>query len=770
MGELLYPYLVAVAATVLVLTASWFAYIRHQRAAFDHQQKAMRIPDFVRYMHLKQEVEALSKERDGHVAAIQSAQLLVEQAAQAKQWLDDNRSVLEEVKQQVEAKNKVEQDLVAAQDQLAEARSEVAAAQDQLLKARTDAAEAEAQLKVHRAQQDGVRADVQKKEGELKQIQADIQERSEKVANLEERIRELSAKAAEVADRLGHEQRLLDAASKDLKESKEQLASLRDELLRLESARDKCRADMAAEEARKAALLAEQAGLKRDVEDLAARLSKAADAVRQREESLQQLQQRIDERRSAEAELKTAVAGLEAKKVGLERDCADLKAEQASLKSDVEQLGVNKVALEGAVRDLERKAPPGILDSSDQLAEIFKPVIPAGDWKVAPMDKEANALERFGEHLKERKIHFHPRVQLAFHTALKSQADSPLLVLAGISGTGKSLLPQLYAEAMGINTLIVPVQPRWDGPQDLLGFYHHLEGRFKPTDLTRALLQFDPHVMEQFESDKARREELAVQRGENGDLSDRMLLVLLDEMNLARVEYYFSEFLSRLETRRDVDLGDPAQRSKAALQLELGGSGEGRRAVEMSVGRNVLFVGTINEDESTQTLSDKVVDRANMMRFGCPRRLARPEAKGEMEGHRADAWLSASAWQRWLDARPLHEDQVELVEKTTGALKDLMGLVGRPFGHRTSKAIHAYVQHYPGRTDVRVKNALADQVEQRILPKLRGIDPNDDAAREALEALTDIVRKNLGDEELADAIESARQHHAFHWQGLDRKD
>ena len=770
MGELLYPYLVAVVATVLVLTASWFAYLRHQRAAFDHQQKAMRIPDFVRYMHLKQEVEALTKERDRHVAAIQSAQLLVEQAAQAKQWLDDNRSVLEEVKQQVEAKNKVEQDLVAAQNQLAEVRSEVTAAQDQLLKARTDAAEAEAQLKVHRAQQDGVRADVQRKEGELKQLQADIQDRSQKVGDLEGRIRDLSAKSAEVADKLSHEQRLLDAASKDLKEVKEKLASLREELRQLESDLAKCRGDLGAEEARKASLIAEQTGLKKDVESQAERLAKATDEVRQREESLRQLQQKIDDSRSEEAELKAAVAGLEAKKVGLERDCAELKAEQRSLNADVAQLGVNKVALEGLVRDLERKAPPGILDSSDQLAEIFKPVIPAGKWKVAPRDKEADALDRFAEHLEGRKIQFHPRVQWAFHTALKSQADSPLLVLAGISGTGKSLLPQLYAEAMGINTLIVPVQPRWDGPQDLLGFYHHLEGRFKPTDLTRALLQFDPHVMEQFESDKAIQEKLAVQRGESGDLSDRMLLVLLDEMNLARVEYYFSEFLSRLETRRDVDLSDPAQRSKAALQLELGGSGEGRRAVEVSVGRNVLFVGTINEDESTQTLSDKVVDRANMMRFGCPRRLAKPETQEELEGNRADAWLSASTWDKWVKSPALDSHHVDLVERTTGDLKDLMGLVGRPFGHRTSKAIHAYVQHYPDRTDERVKNALADQVEQRILPKLRGIDPNDDASREALEALTDIVRKNLGDEELADAIESARQHHAFHWQGLDRKD
>lgn len=83
---------------------------------------------------------------------------------------------------------------------------------------------------------------------------------------------------------------------------------------------------------------------------------------------------------------------------------------------------------------------------------------------------------------------------------------------------------------MGIGFLQVPVQPRWDSPQDLMGFYNYIEGKFRPTDMARALWALD-----ELNNDDAEQ--------------DRMMMILLDEMNLARVEYYFSDFLSRLESR-----------------------------------------------------------------------------------------------------------------------------------------------------------------------------------------------------------------------------
>ena len=131
------------------------------------------------------------------------------------------------------------------------------------------------------------------------------------------------------------------------------------------------------------------------------------------------------------------------------------------------------------------------------------------------------------------------RLQDAFHTALKTSDISCLTVMAGVSGTGKSAFPKLYAQAMGIHFLPLAVEPRWDSPHDLFGFLNYMESRFEATALGRALVQFNnsPYTPKNQVS-----------------LRNQLLIVLLDEMNLARIEYYFSEFLSKLEMRRNSNI------------------------------------------------------------------------------------------------------------------------------------------------------------------------------------------------------------------------
>ena len=137
--------------------------------------------------------------------------------------------------------------------------------------------------------------------------------------------------------------------------------------------------------------------------------------------------------------------------------------------------------------------------------------------------REDDWLQTFCGNLETHSIRFNERSVKAFHTGLKCADVSSLVVLAGISGTGKSLLPELYAAALGMNFMSVAVQPRWDGPQDLFGFYNYMEGRYKATELARLLWQFDRYN----------------NPPSNPSQNVPMNLVLLDEMNLARVEYYF---------------------------------------------------------------------------------------------------------------------------------------------------------------------------------------------------------------------------------------
>src|SRR5262249_37469053 len=170
---------------------------------------------------------------------------------------------------------------------------------------------------------------------------------------------------------------------------------------------------------------------------------------------------------------------------------------------------------------------------------------------------ETDALATVNAYLKKLGLNYPDRIVRGFHTALKINDYAQLTVLAGVSGTGKSLLPRRYAEAMGIHFLQIAVEPRWDSPQDLLGFYNYVEKRYRATDLARVLVQLDPYNTSELGKE---------------DRRDHMALILLDEMNLARVEYYFSEFLSRLEARpRLNEADDRAKRGDARIPLDIRG-------------------------------------------------------------------------------------------------------------------------------------------------------------------------------------------------------
>lgn len=89
----------------------------------------------------------------------------------------------------------------------------------------------------------------------------------------------------------------------------------------------------------------------------------------------------------------------------------------------------------------------------------------------------------------ESGFKFKKRLYYSFHTSLKTSDMSPLTVLAGVSGTGKSKLPQLYSKFGGLYFLSIPVKPDWDSPQSLFGYFNSIEKRFNATTLLRACLE-----------------------------------------------------------------------------------------------------------------------------------------------------------------------------------------------------------------------------------------------------------------------------------------
>jgi hypothetical protein len=445
------------------------------------------------------------------------------------------------------------------------------------------------------------------------------------------------------------------------------------------------------------------------------------------------------------AECETAKSSLDA----MTEKHSQLKGESQALEKEIAERIKHLEALKA-----DHRNAGGADGSEDKMADLWTPYFDRKQKLASERVSEKDRMQLLEKKLEERKLVFAPRTLNAFHTALKVADISPLTVLSGISGTGKSLLPRIYSEAMGVHFLGLAVQPRWDSPQDMFGFYNYMEQKYKATELARAMVQF----------------EVFNKLKEGGGLKDQMLMVLLDEMNLARVEYYFSEFLSKLEVRRDIDPSKNKDRRKVEIALEMG-HGNGAKEVRIYPDRNILFVGTMNEDESTQNLSDKVLDRSCVLRFGKPTKLATNQSQDASGLGSASEMLRRSTWMDWVDIRG--QTPSARVTDTIGELNGVMEMVGKPFAHRVAQAISSYTLNYPEWVRDRENLALSDQVEQRILPKLRGLNVDDH--HDAFNNLSSIL-KNLGDDVLSNAFEAGRNSgnsrgmNSFIWRGVDRSE
>ncbi len=159
-----------------------------------------------------------------------------------------------------------------------------------------------------------------------------------------------------------------------------------------------------------------------------------------------------------------------------------------------------------------------------------------------------------------------------------SLAAVRLIILQGISGTGKTSLPYSFGKFLKNDSFIQPVQPSWRERSEMLGFFNEFTKKYKEPEFLRNL--YEAHY------------------------SNNVHITVLDEMNIARVEYYFAEFLSVLEIPRKeewiVEIVSKVQKDDPKLIVE----------GKMLLPPNMWFVGTANNDDSTFAVSDKVYDRA----------------------------------------------------------------------------------------------------------------------------------------------------------------
>lgn len=380
----------------------------------------------------------------------------------------------------------------------------------------------------------------------------------------------------------------------------------------------------------------------------------------------------------------------------------------AAMERDTEKQNVSylKQTIEELTEELnQRKA----ISREDMLRPIQVPPLMLNDVQADkdPDDlaEEYKWLEHIRVQSKKSGIHFNERQLMAYHTSLKIGEWSPLVVLSGVSGTGKSELPKQYAIHGGMQFLSVPVKPDWDSPASLFGYYNSIENKFEATELIRALYQ--------------------MQRNKKTPWSDSMLMVLLDEMNLAHPEQYFADLLSKFEESRNTDR-DPS------YEIALGA---GERPEMLNIGRNVLWTGTMNEDETTKGLSDKVIDRSMLITFPCPKELY---GRNTNKLEKPQLTLSHARWELWKQSALHSEDDriIDLINDRKKMIEQInieMSEMGRNLGHRVWQSIQNYILNYPlviaagkcqGDMTDAVQQAFCDALAFKMMPKLRGLEVN----------------------------------------------
>lgn len=261
---------------------------------------------------------------------------------------------------------------------------------------------------------------------------------------------------------------------------------------------------------------------------------------------------------------------------------------------------------------------------------------------------------------------------------------SRLIIIKGISGTGKTSLAYAAGEFFGNSSTIVPIQPMWKERSDLIGYFNEFTKKFSETSLLTKLYEA---------------------RG-RGDL----YITVLDEVNISRIEYYFAEFLSLLEipdaSKRYLDVvadsreGDPERLENGRLLLP----------------KNMWFVGTANNDDSTFSISDKVYDRAAVIDLD--HKCAPFAVEGASVCHISFAELNLL----FEKAKNKYSLSNENREKLAMLDSYMINVFRVSFGNRIMKQIESYIPIMIacGGNEL---DALDDLISHKILRKLEQFSP-----------------------------------------------
>ena len=286
-------------------------------------------------------------------------------------------------------------------------------------------------------------------------------------------------------------------------------------------------------------------------------------------------------------------------------------------------------------------------------------------------------------------------------------AVSKLVILQGMSGTGKTSLAHAFGSYTENPSTVIPVQPMWKERTDLIGYYNEFTKRFNETLLLEKMYE--------------------------ANYSADMYITVMDEMNIARVEYYFAEFLSLLE------LPDPNERFLEVVSDKW--ATDPRQFVDgrILLPKNMWFIGTANNDDSTFAISDKVYDRAMILNL---------DAKSERFSAPATPKCPISAQH----FQQLVEDAIKefgISKRNLARLEEmdkyLIENFHITFGNRIMKQIKTYIPVYVACGGDEL-TALDDILAKKVIRKLETQNPI--YLRNASEGLLAFLDELFGDDKM----------------------
>ncbi len=287
-------------------------------------------------------------------------------------------------------------------------------------------------------------------------------------------------------------------------------------------------------------------------------------------------------------------------------------------------------------------------------------------------------------------------------------ALSHILILQGMSGTGKTSLANVFGEYIDNASTVIPVQPMWKERTDLVGYYNEFTRKFNETRLLEKMYE--------------------------ANYSDDMYVTVLDEMNIARVEYYFAEFLSLLELpneeSRYIDVVSDKWKNDPSLLKD------GR----LKLPPNMWFIGTANNDDSTFAISDKVYDRAMILnldakseRFIAPKTEKRP--------------ISYDQFTRLVnEATEEYSISLRNMKRLEALDKYLIDNFHITFGNRIMKQIRTYIPVYVSCGGDEL-DALDDILSKKVIRKLETQNPI--YLRNAAEGLVEYINELFGSDKMS---------------------